>query len=338
MYIFLFCFTERLLRDELGGDGEEDRKDSLWSPIRRVHRPKTNVDYKSRRLSQLRPPWLAHQGLEAVDVHGFNPRQKGKKQGEADTRRSTGLQAPRVLKLRTCKKHRQRVILLHNEDVGRRWCNGGPCRLLTHDSWTGKQGCMRLNPDGKTLAVTQVVYLEDTERFPEFNVKVIRDEEHTLAQPNRFRPEDICIAPSRHDSTSNGYGEQHFQQVSLAIAAAMTCHKVQGLTIPQIYFCLHQIWGFGIPYTAFTRTPFKADIALVGVPPRDIFSAIFASSPDEPSLIMRKRREIEATLLDVATVVDADIKAGRLAINVTAELLMREMTPQEKEDFATFQS
>ena len=53
---------------------------------------------------------------------------------------------------------------------------------------------MRRNPDG-TLAVTQVVYLEDTERFPEFNVKVIRDEEHTLAQPNRFRPEDICIAP-----------------------------------------------------------------------------------------------------------------------------------------------
>ena len=129
---------------------------------------------------------MAHQGLQAVDVHGFNPEQRANKQCQADTRRSTGLQAPRVLKLRTCKKHRQRVILLHNEDVGRRWCNGGPCRLLTHDSWTGKQGCMRLNPDGKTLAVTQVVYLEDTERPPEFNVKVIRDEEHTLAQPNRF--------------------------------------------------------------------------------------------------------------------------------------------------------
>ena len=130
------------------------------------------------------------------------------------------------------------------------------------------------------MAVTKTVHLEDTDRFPEFNVKVIRDEEQTLSQPNRFRPEDICIVPTRHDSAFNGYVETHFQQVSLAIAAAMTCHKVQGLTIPQIYFCLHKIFGFGIPYTAFTRTPFKADIAIVGVPPRDIFHAIFYSDAD----------------------------------------------------------
>ena len=64
------------------------------------------------------------------------------------------------------------------------------------------------------MAVTKVVHLEDTERFPEFNVKVIRDEEHTLSQPNRFRPEDICIVPSRHDTAFNGYVETHFQQVS----------------------------------------------------------------------------------------------------------------------------
>ena len=96
--------------------------------------------------------------------------------------------------------------------------------------------------------------LQDTQQYPESNVKVIKDEDTTLSQQNRYRPEDICIVPTRHDSTFNGFHETNFQQVSLAVAAAMTCHKVQGHTMPQIYFFLHTIFGFGIPYTAFTRT------------------------------------------------------------------------------------
>jgi len=50
------------------------------------------------------------QGLEAVDVVGFNPVLKEAKK-EADTRRSTGLQAPRILKLRTCPQHRLRTVI-----------------------------------------------------------------------------------------------------------------------------------------------------------------------------------------------------------------------------------
>ena len=62
-------------------------------------------------------------GLEAIDVVGYNPVRKENNK-EADTRRSTGLQAPRVLRLRTCTQHRMRVVMLHNENVSLRWCNG----------------------------------------------------------------------------------------------------------------------------------------------------------------------------------------------------------------------
>ena len=147
--------------------------------------------------------------------------------------------------------------MLHNEDISRRWCNGTPCRLLAKSSWTGPSGSIRQNLD-KSFAVTRTVELQDTQQYPEFNVKVIKDEDTTLSQQNRYRPEDICIVPTRHDSTFNGFHETHFKQVSLAVAAAMTCHKVQGLTIPPIYFCLHKIFGFGIPYTAFTRIPIQS--------------------------------------------------------------------------------
>ena len=233
-------------------------------------------------------------GLEAIDVVGYNPVRKENNK-EADTRRSTGLQAPRVLRLRTCTQHRMRVVMLHNEDVPMRWCNGTPCRLLAGNSWTGLPGTVKRNPDG-SFAVTRVVNLEDTHEFPEFNVKVIRDENQTLAKVTRYQPDDICLVPSRHDSTFDGYKETHFQQVSLAIAAAMTCHKVQGLTIPSIFICLYKVFGFGIPYTALTRTPFKRNIAIVGVPPRDIYEALFVEDEHGRDMLERKRDEIDQLL------------------------------------------
>ena len=103
----------------------------------------------------------------------------------------------------------------------------------------------------------------------------------------------------------------------------MTCHKVQGLTIPQIYFCVHKIFGFGIPYTAFTRTPFKADIAIVGVPPRDIFATLFYSDANTPSMLDKKRQEIAATLLDIDQSLDADLETGRLDLTKEEEKFLR---------------
>ena len=76
----------------------------------------------------------------------------------------------------------------------------------------------------------------------------------------------------------------------------MTCHKVQGLTIPSIYICLYKIFGFGIPYTALTRTPLKRNIAIVGVPPRDIYEALFVEDEHGRDMLQRKRDEIDRLL------------------------------------------
>lgn len=86
-------------------------------------------------------------GLEAVDVHGFNPVQRDSNKSSADTTRATDLQAPRILKLRTCADRRMRVVMLHSEDISRRWCNGTPCRLLAKGSWPGPSGSIRQNLD-----------------------------------------------------------------------------------------------------------------------------------------------------------------------------------------------
>ena len=112
----------------------------------------------------------------------------------------------------------------------------------------------------------------------------------------------------------------------------MTCHKVQGLTIPQIYFCLHKIFGFGIPYTAFTRTPFKANIAIVGVPPRDIFEAIFFKDETGSSMLTRKQREIEDIIRNLDTHIDKDIAAGNVDLKQVEKELLQKMTYEERED------
>ena len=114
------------------------------------------------------------------------------------------------------------------------------------------------------------------------------------------------MVPSRHDSAFDGYKETHFQQVSLALAAAMTCHKVQGLTIPSIYICLYKVFGFGIPYTALTRTPFKRNIAIVGVPPRDIYEALFVEDEHGRDMLVRKRDEIDQLLAETKNLDETD--------------------------------
>ena len=83
-------------------------------------------------------------GLEAVDVHGFNPVQRDSNKSSADTTRATGLQAPRILKLLA--------------------------------SSTGPSGSIRQDLK-KSFAVTRTVELYDTQRYPVFNVKVTKDED-----------------------------------------------------------------------------------------------------------------------------------------------------------------
>ena len=55
---------------------------------------------------------------------------------------------------------------------------------------------------------------------------------------------------------------------------------------------LDGIFGFGLPYTLATRTPFKENIHFVGVPPQDIFAAILRKGPDGLNAVERKQREV----------------------------------------------
>ena len=265
-------------------------------------------------------------------VVGHDPSARSTGNGP-DTRRTTGLQAPRVLKLRTCAQHRLRVVMLHNENVRERWCNGTPCRLLTTQAWTGLAGSIKQNLD-KTFAVTRTVRLEEKDRCPEFNVKVIRDEEPTLAKSLRYRDDEICYVPARHDVNFDGFREDSFVQVSLALAAAMTSHKVQGLTVPKVYFCLHKIFGFGIPYTAFTRTPFAVNISVVGVPPRDIYQLLMRRSADGRNLIDVKTAEVAAVIQNdsrIDAIVDERIASGEFSLEKISKRLDKD-TAREPQD------
>ena len=69
--------------------------------------------------------------LEAVDVHGYDPDISPQNRTPVGKRSAApkGQQTPQVLRLRTCRDHRQRLILLHNLDVANHWANGTRCRL-----------------------------------------------------------------------------------------------------------------------------------------------------------------------------------------------------------------
>ena len=62
------------------------------------------------------------------------------------------------------------------------------------------------------------------------------------------------VAVRRDKSSETGL---EWSQIQLAPAYGSTLHKAQGLTVPTTYLGLTHVSGFGLPYTAFTRTPFK---------------------------------------------------------------------------------
>ena len=62
------------------------------------------------------------------------------------------------------------------------------------------------------------------------------------------------------------------------------------------------VFGFGLPYTACTRTPFSRNMLFVGVPPRDIFLQLTRVLPDGTTLVERKRAALLAFIGDTAAV------------------------------------
>ena len=238
--------------------------------------------------------------LEAVDVHGYDP-DVSSQQSTTDAKRLAapkGQQTPKILRLRTCPEHRQRLILLHNLDVSNHWANGTRCRLLSQRAWTGE--CKRLEKPfkkGDPVSCHQV-FLENTRLYPEFNLHVIRDVEGTVLKEIRWHEDDVQLIPTRTDITSGPYtGEKKWKQVQAALAYALTGHKSQGLTMDTVYIGWFKIFGFGLPYTMCTRTPWEENLYFVGVPPYDILDRILAKT-DGKNLVEHRRSKLETILRD----------------------------------------
>ena len=70
-----------------------------------------------------------------------------------------------------------------------------------------------------------------------------------------------------------------------------------GLTTYVTYLALIRIFGYGLPYTMCTRTPFRNNMLFVGVPPRDIFERL-VSRVNGKTAVDRKREALERVLSD----------------------------------------
>ena len=58
------------------------------------------------------------------------------------------------------------------------------------------------------------------------------------------------------------------------------------------YISFLKFWGYGLPYTIATRTPFLDNIHFVGVPPRDIYLSLLKVDENGMNKIQRKRAEL----------------------------------------------
>ena len=236
---------------------------------------------------------------EAVDIHGCDPRSKNS-QIQRATRTK---QFVETLKLRTCAMHRMRVMLLYNHNVQLQWANGTRARLLTTHSWTGKtqmltkqkgewENRFRFNRGDNYVAEAR--YLEENKN-EDFMVMVVKDDESTILERIRFREDQIAgIHAKAEEDVSQA---NKWKQVPLKLAYALTGHKSQGLTMNTTYPSLMFIFGYGLPYTICTRTPYRHNMLFVGVPPKDIFEELVRVD-DGLTAVDRQRLKLQGILAD----------------------------------------
>ena len=125
------------------------------------------------------------EACEAVDIVGCDPYAK-EETPEPDKRVKHGIQTLPVLKIRTHPDHRMR-LMLHNLNTQKGWVNGTRVRLLEKCSWSGEPRKLRSVPGmgGKNLQKWEVaadahIALADEKKYPEFNMKVVKDEDIVL--------------------------------------------------------------------------------------------------------------------------------------------------------------
>ena len=63
------------------------------------------------------------------------------------------------------------------------------------------------------------------------------------------------------------------------------------------YLAMLGIFGYGMPYTMMTRTPFRRNMLFIGVPPKDVYDRLVQKS-DGKTPVDRKREEVARILQD----------------------------------------
>ena len=226
---------------------------------------------------------------------------------EPDKRQIGGLQTLPVLRLRTHPQHRMRLLLLNNLHTEQGWVNGTRVRLLEKCSWSGQVRKLRSVPHVTTKNVQQwsvaadaYTILADEGKYPEFNVKVVKDEDIVLKKTIRLDESDVQLIPVKTDETTVNGITLARKQVQAVPAYALTVHKSQGLTMLMVYLSLSAVFNFGQVYTALTRCPFKLATFLIGVPPKDILRRLLKKNERGETKIDLKRKEIQTLLADEA--------------------------------------
>ena len=194
-----------------------------------------------------------------------------------------------------------RLMLLNNLDIAGGWANGTRVRLLEHDSWTN-QGKGKSQLKKETVGQKEVMHTAHTltlDDNKEFLVRVIKDEASTTNKDVRYEKSDITQVAPKGDTGRSKYAQHKtFTQLPLTLAYALTAHKAQGLNIPKSYLNWAKMFGFGVPYTMMTRTPFEDNIYFVGAPPEDIFHILDAKDERKETPITKEHKRLKALLAD----------------------------------------
>ena len=91
---------------------------------------------------------------------------------------------------------------------------------------------------------------------------------------------------------TSGPTRNELRQIPMTLSYGLTIHKCQGITLPVSYPSLSGIFGFGMPYTLLTRTPFSDCMLFVGVPPKDVLDLLLQRDNQGRTCLDRKRLEL----------------------------------------------
>ena len=150
-------------------------------------------------------------------------------------------------------------------------------------------------------------------------VRIVKDEESTILNKVRYKDQDIAgIQPDTEEDVT---GVDALKQVPLKLAYALTGHKAEGLTMNTTYPALINVFGYGLPYTMCTRTPYRHNMMFVGVPPLDLFRALVRNE-NGLTAVDRQRIQLRAILDDdklMDAEVDKRIEAGEFNLHQIAK-------------------